>query len=130
MIIIFWEMTPCGSYKNRLFGGTYRLSSVPYESLPIQELTTSFCACSHSYTLKMEAIRSSETSLLIRSTRRHLPEDDNHHSHRRGNLKSYITRPISTQIKFSWRMRRIYIAIVFFISTLYSKNSQFLSKLH
>jgi hypothetical protein len=33
MIIIFWEMTPCGSY--------------------------------------------------------HLPEDDNHHSHRRGNLKSY-----------------------------------------
>jgi hypothetical protein len=27
--------------------------------------------------------------LLIRATRRHLPEDDNHHSHRRGNLKSY-----------------------------------------
>jgi hypothetical protein len=21
MIIIFWEMTPCGSYKNRRFGG-------------------------------------------------------------------------------------------------------------
>jgi hypothetical protein len=35
MFIIFWEMTPCGSYKNRR------------------------------------------------------PEDDNHHSHRRGNLKSY-----------------------------------------
>jgi hypothetical protein len=33
MIIIFWEMTPCGSYKNRRFGG----------SLPIQELTTSLC---------------------------------------------------------------------------------------
>jgi hypothetical protein len=30
-------------------------------------------------TLKMEAIRSSETSVLIRATRRHLPEDDNHH---------------------------------------------------
>jgi hypothetical protein len=27
--------------------------------------------------------------VLIRATRRHLPEDDNHHSHRRGNLKSY-----------------------------------------
>jgi hypothetical protein len=27
----------------------------------------------------MEAIRSSETSVLIRATRRHLPEDDNHH---------------------------------------------------
>jgi hypothetical protein len=24
-IIIFWEMTPCGSYKNRGFGGSYRL---------------------------------------------------------------------------------------------------------
>jgi hypothetical protein len=35
-------------------------------------------------------IRSSETSVLIRATRRHLPEDDNHHSHRRGNLKSYM----------------------------------------
>jgi hypothetical protein len=70
MIIIFWEMTPCGSYKNR--------RSVSYESLPIQELTTSLCACSHSCTLKMEAIRSSETSVFIRATRRHLPEDDNH----------------------------------------------------
>jgi hypothetical protein len=28
--------------------------------------------------------------VLIRATRCHLPEDDNHHSHRRGNLKSYI----------------------------------------
>jgi hypothetical protein len=37
----------------------------------------------------MEAVRSSETSVLIRATRHHLPEDDNHHSHRRGNLKSY-----------------------------------------
>jgi hypothetical protein len=25
MIIIYWEMTPCGSYKNRRFGGSYRL---------------------------------------------------------------------------------------------------------
>jgi hypothetical protein len=25
MILIFWEMTPCGSYKNRRFGGSYRL---------------------------------------------------------------------------------------------------------
>jgi hypothetical protein len=39
--------------------------------------------------LKMEAIRSSETSVLIRATRCHFPENDNHHSHRRGNLKSY-----------------------------------------
>jgi hypothetical protein len=25
MIIIFWEMAPCGSYKNRRFGVSYRL---------------------------------------------------------------------------------------------------------
>jgi uncharacterized protein YqgC (DUF456 family) len=25
IMIIFWEMTPCGSYKNRRFGGSYRL---------------------------------------------------------------------------------------------------------
>jgi hypothetical protein len=42
--------------------------------------------------LKMEAIRSSKPSVLIRATRCHLPEDDNHHSHRRGNLKSYKVR--------------------------------------
>jgi hypothetical protein len=32
MIIIFWEMTPCGSYKR-----------VSYEFVPIQELTSSLC---------------------------------------------------------------------------------------
>jgi hypothetical protein len=57
------------------------LGLVFYESLPIQELTTSLCSCSHSCTLKMEAIRSSETSVLIRSTRRHLPEDYNNQNH-------------------------------------------------
>jgi hypothetical protein len=41
-------------------------------------------------TLKMEAIRSSETSVDTRSTRRHIPENGILHSHRRENLKSYI----------------------------------------
>jgi hypothetical protein len=42
-----------------------------------------------SSTLKMEAIRSSETSIRTRSTRRHIPEDGILRSHRRENLKSY-----------------------------------------
>jgi hypothetical protein len=42
-----------------------------------------------SYTLKMEVIRSSETSVNKISTRRHIPEDDILHSHRRENLKSH-----------------------------------------
>jgi hypothetical protein len=40
-------------------------------------------------TLKMKAIPSSETSVHIRSTRRHIPEDGILHSDLHENLKSY-----------------------------------------
>jgi hypothetical protein len=40
-------------------------------------------------TLILEAIFSSETSVLTRATLQHIPEDDIIHSHRRENLKSY-----------------------------------------
>jgi hypothetical protein len=39
--------------------------------------------------MKMEAIRSSETSVHTRFTRRRIPEDGILHNHRRENLKSY-----------------------------------------
>jgi hypothetical protein len=42
-------------------------------------------------TLRMEWTRSSETSDLIRATRRHIPEDGIIHSYRCENLKSYKT---------------------------------------
>jgi hypothetical protein len=67
----------------------------------IEELGTMLAVTSNLRTLRIntsspilltriiEAICSSETSVLTRTTRHNIPEDGNLHSHRRENLKSY-----------------------------------------
>jgi hypothetical protein len=37
MIIIFWEMTPCGSYKNLFSAQRLESSNLSLSSLPIEE---------------------------------------------------------------------------------------------
>jgi hypothetical protein len=80
---VFLDVTPCGSCNNRRFEGTYRL----HHQGDKNQRPNSFLIL---YNLMTEAIRSSETSVLIRATRGNIPEDGILHSHRRKNLKTCI----------------------------------------
>jgi hypothetical protein len=77
---VFWDVKQCRFCVNRRFRGKYRLYLLGRK---IRERGTSrLLATSHAgssladfSTRKMEAIRSSETSVHTRSTRLHIPED-------------------------------------------------------
>jgi hypothetical protein len=68
---VFLVVTPCGSCKNRRFGGNWRLL---HQGDKIGELGKTQAATSNRRTLRRNT-SSSETSVLTRATRRNNPED-------------------------------------------------------
>jgi hypothetical protein len=75
---VFWDASPKVPYTNRRFGGTYRLHRQGDKNQLSASIATYRYRCSYladSLTLIMEGMRSSETSVFTRATRRHIPED-------------------------------------------------------
>jgi hypothetical protein len=73
--VVFWDVALCRSCVNRLFGGTYCLVVSDWW-LSLQPPAHAGSPLADFSTLKMEAIRSSETSFDAKSTQRHITEDD------------------------------------------------------
>jgi hypothetical protein len=102
MNAVFCDVTPCGSRKNRRFGGTCRLHhqgdrnrrarnnviSIYQPKLAVL-VSKNVSSAKILVTRIMEAICSSETSVLTRTAHRHIPEDGIRHSHRPENFKHY-----------------------------------------
>jgi hypothetical protein len=86
---VFWDVTRCGSCKNRLSASFIRVTK-------IGELGT-LAVTSNQRTLRRNTKRLSfyETSVLTRATERNIPGDTILHNHHRENHKSYNFVPSS-----------------------------------
>jgi hypothetical protein len=104
---VFWDVSPSDYCMNRRFGGKYcsiirvtRNTDIPYNRLlshivylrSLFRLLVTANAVPSALILvtrKMEKMRFSESSVLIRATRHNIPEDSIFHNHRGENLISY-----------------------------------------
>jgi hypothetical protein len=78
---VFWNVTPCSSFKNRRFGGSYRIHQSELRSVLQSLLAANVVPSSLIVTaLMMEAICSFETSIPTTATRCYIPEHGILHS--------------------------------------------------
>jgi hypothetical protein len=79
--VVFWDITSCGSCKNRTEARWEEIQLLITANVPISPIIV---------TLMMVALHSSKTLARTRPTRRKISEDGILHSHRREKLKSYL----------------------------------------
>jgi hypothetical protein len=114
---IFCDIMPCSQVKRQqMFRRNMSPPSswswcTPNKTLLLQLPAHAGSSLADFYTLKMETIRSSETSVHTRSTRRHIQEDGILRGHRCENLKSYTRHywlPVSSCWFLPWLILRLW----------------------